>query len=113
LAQALDSRNGERSLSDIAMLSIGAGMPNRFIEHEQHLVLRLNDKQLVNLAIEAEVGTAHFACKSILKDKYFRINPHLGAAFALTDKNRFFKSAEIIEKHDLTAAFHWIDKNWI
>jgi len=113
LAQALDARNEDRPLSDVALLSIGAGVSNRFIERPDPTGPKLDEGVLLDLMAEASINTPHFACKVILKDKYFRINPHLGTAFAATDPAKFTQASVIAEKHDLTSALQWIDKYWI
>lgn len=113
LAQSLDTRNGERGLQEISLLSVGAGVPNRFVSKATKSDADLSSNTMLYIANEADITTVHFECRALLKDKYFRLSPHLGTHYVLTDPSKFVEGDKIVEAHDFTAALNWLERCWI
>ena len=75
VAQALDGRAAGRPLTDLVLLSIGAGTEPKFIKG------RKVDwgwgqwaRPLISMMISGVMGVADFQCRQLLGDRYFRLD---------------------------------------
>lgn len=114
LAQALDLRGPGRSLSEISLLSIGTGKVNRFIEGKDlDWGIAQWAPHLLYILLEAGAGATDFQCKTILRDKYFRINEVLKATFILDAWKKVPQISKLANEYPLEPSLKWLEANWV
>lgn len=113
LAQALDPRGPGRNLSEVSLLSVGAGKVNRYIEGKDlDWGMVQWAPHLFYILLEAGVDAIHFQCKTILRDKYFRINATLNDTFPLDGWKKVPKISQLANEYNLEPAVKWLSTNW-
>ena len=75
LAQALDPRAAGRSLAEIRLLSLGAGLEPKYITG-RHVDWGWGQwaRPLVSLMVSGVMGVADFQCEQILGPRYHRLD---------------------------------------
>jgi len=113
LGQALDEKTGSQKLEDVQLLSIGTGTPPIYISGKR-LDWGISQwaSHLVDMLIDAQMKTADYQCKRLLKDRYHRINVFLDENIKLDDLDSMDKMIEYAEKMDMSETLTWMNKFW-
>jgi len=100
---------------EIALLSIGTGESNRYIEDDTRTWGVLDwSKVIMPLLMDAPAKVTDYQCRAILADSYFRMNPVLPGKglIALDDVRSIEILLHAADEYDLSGATRWIDNCW-
>jgi len=113
LAQALDRGTGQKELGDIRLFSVGTGgSPNSIPGDTHDWGLVEWAPRLVDMMIDGMMGVAHYECRSVLRDNYFRLAPPLPAPVAMDAVDKIPLLISDANKVNLDLAVSWLQKNF-
>jgi len=117
LSQTQDKRyfSTPPKMDEIVLLSIGTGTSLNYIEGETHdWGYARWIKPLISLMMDGVNDIAHYECKQILRDNYFRIAPVFPPNVTIpmdgVDKVPYMK--KFAEKLNFKPLKQWLAKNW-
>jgi patatin-like phospholipase/acyl hydrolase len=107
LAQALDERAANQTVSRVALLSMGTGLNPHFVEgdHDWGLVQWAPD--LVGIMLGGAAGLADFQCRQILARRYHRLDPVLPEEIGLDAVDRIAQLEELAATANIAGAVTW------
>lgn len=113
LCQVLDERYGDGvSQDDIALLSIGTGDGYSYIDDPDHNFGKLSVAKIVNILLSGTEAVPHYQCKTILRDRYMRINPVDADNIQMDDITRMDDLLELGCREPVDGVVRWLEKNW-
>lgn len=102
-------------LEEIAVLSVGTGESNRYIEEDTRIWGILDwSKVIMPLLMDAPSKVVDYQCRAILGDMYFRMNAVLPGKgqISLDDVRSIDALIETADNYNLAPALRWIDSIW-
>src|SRR5450432_3684477 len=109
IAQALDAQTGNQKLSDLRLLSIGAGENPTYIAGKTHdWGVAEWARPLINLMIDGAMGVCDYECQRILCDNYRRVSTILPSPIKLDDVSRIPDLIAAANQIDLTNVISWV-----
>lgn len=114
LAQALDKRAANRELGDLLLLSVSTGTEPKYIRGKS-LDWGWGQwaRPLIDLMMSGVMGVAHYQCRRLLGDRYFRVDTYFDRGVNMDDPRP--KTLSYLEdqagKLDLDAVLDWLETN--
>ena len=108
LAQALDERAANQSVSHVSLLSLGTGLNPHFVEGDHNWGLVEWAPNLVGIMLGGAAGLADFQCRQILGRRYHRLDPVLPEEIGLDAVDRIPELEELAAGADITGAVAWV-----
>jgi uncharacterized protein len=113
LAQAMHEDGAERSLGQLALLSLGTGFSPRYVE--------VNDRNadwglvqwaphIVSMMLDGAAGVVEYQCNQLLKKRFLRVNPLLNEKIDMDRVDFIPRLVEIAKAQPLEPCLEWIDE---
>ncbi len=122
VAQVLSTKSAV--LDEIAVLSIGTGLNNRYFPQQnanwgwrqwlfqmQPLQRRLYVMPLIYMMWEGSVDTANYQCKQLLGERFHRLDPVVTRPIEIDDVKRMADLRAIASTVDLADTLAWLDQH--
>jgi len=115
LAQSLDVRRGPgMPLTQINMLSLGAGRSARWVEGDNLDWGAMRwAPHILYMLLEGGISMIDFQCQQILGENYHRVNPILPEKIGLDDCSKTPEIIEIANEEDLKPSLKWLEEHWV
>ena len=113
LAQALDRDTGNRTLTDVRLLSLGTGTVPFFIQGDQlNWGYRQWFKPLMKIMVDGAASVTHFQCMSLLRDRYHRLAPVLPERIRLDEVGKVDSLIAYAHEVKLDRTCAWLEEHF-
>lgn len=112
LCQSLDERYGDVNIQDVSLFSMGTGESYFYIGEKEHNFGLLSVGKIVGILLDGTESVPHYQCKTLLQDRYIRVNPIDDQNIQMDDIDQMDALLELGQREPIDRVVEWLHKNW-